>query len=157
MSEAITSPPRRKSFAITLVGALSLLLGVLSIVGSATMVSDGLGMTRIGTATSAPEIGTTSAPPPEMAGRVVAFGVARGLLSILLVIGAVGTLFLRPYGRACSLAYAIGWIIVGGLEPWALRYQFGWPVVVAALYPFLLMAMFNRRSWKAAFAGTGPA
>jgi hypothetical protein len=66
--------------------------------------------------------------------------------------GAVGTLLLRPFGRVCSLAYAIGWIALGGVEPWALGYAFGWPVVSSAFYAFLLLFAFSRPSWKAAFA-----
>jgi hypothetical protein len=29
---------------------------------------------------------------------------------------------------------------------------FGWPVVVSALYPFLLLAMYSRPAWRRAFA-----
>ena len=47
----------------------------------------------------------------------------------------------------------MGWIVLGGVEPLALGYRFGWPVVVSAIYPFLLLLSFNRPSWKAAFAG----
>lgn len=143
---------------MTLIGSLSLLVGVLSLVGSAFIISDGLGLTRIGSATSGPSVGTTSAPPPTAAAvgaRVVGFGAMRLVLSILLVVGAIGTFGVRPAGRRCSLAYAAGWIALGAIEPFALRYQFGWPVVVSALYAFLLVALFSRPAWKAAFASPG--
>ena len=145
----------RRTLLMTLIASLSLLVGVLSVLGSTAIISDGLGLTRIGSATSGPSLGTTSAPPPDAAAasaRVVVFGLVRLALSILLVVGAIGTLGLRPAGRLCSLAYAAGWIVVGGIEPFALRYRFGWEVVVSALYPFLLLALFSRPAWKAAFA-----
>ena len=144
-----------RTFAMTLIASLSLLVGVMGVVGSASMVTDGLGLTRIGSATGGPAVGTTSAPPPAAArasAPVVLFGAVRGVLSLLLVFGAVGTLGARPAGRRCSLLFAVGWIVLGGIEPLALGYRFGWPVVASALYPFLLLALFNRPSWRAAFA-----
>jgi len=142
---------------MTLVAALSLLVGVMGVVGSGSMVSDGLGLTRIGSATGGPSLGTTSAPPPAASAPVVVFGALRGVLAVLLVIGAVGTLGVRPSGRRFSLIFAAGWIVLGGIEPLALGYLFGWPVVVSALYPFLLLALFSRPAWKAAFAPARPA
>ena len=142
---------------MTLIASLSLLVGVMGVVGSGSMVSDGLGLTRIGSVTGAPSVGTTSAPPPAAARAstpVVLFGAVRGVLSVLLVVGAVGSLGVRPSGRRCSLLFAVGWIVLGGIEPLALGYRFGWPVVASALYPFLLLAVFNRPSWKARFAVT---
>ena len=139
------------------IAAASLLVGVMGVAGAVSMVSDGLGITRIGNVTGAPQVGTSSAPPAAGASApVVAFGVARGILAVLLVIGAVGTLGVRRSGRRCSLLFAAGWIVLGGIEPLALGYLFGWPVVVSAVYPFLLLLVFNSPSWKAAFAG-GPA
>jgi hypothetical protein len=140
---------------MTAIAALSLLFGVTSLVGSAGMVSDGLGITHIGSATSGPTVGSTSAPPPSEAStrvRITLFGAIRLVLSLLLVVGAVGTMGVSPSARRASLAYAVGWIVVGGIEPWALRYRFGWEVVASAAYPFLLLALFNRPAWKAAFA-----
>ncbi len=144
----------RRTLFITLIAALSMLVGVLSLLGSTAIISDGLGITHLGSATSGPTVGTTSAPPPDAAtasARVVLFGAVRLVLSILLVVGAVGTLGVRPAGRRYSLAYAVGWIVVGGIEPFVLRYRFGWEVVASALYPFLLLALFSRPAWKAAF------
>src|SRR5262245_49283795 len=129
---------QRKTMLMTLIAALSLLVGVLSVMGSAAIISDGLGFTHIGSASSGPTVGTTSAPPPDAAAtsvRVVTFGALRLVLSILLVVGAIGTLSMSPAGRRCSLAYAGGWIVLGGIEPFVLRYQFGWQVVMSALYP----------------------
>ena len=146
-----------RTLLMTLVAALSLLVGVLSLMGSTAIISDGLGLTHIGTATLGPPVGTTGSPPPEAATPhplVVTFGAVRVVLAILLVVGAIGTLGMRPAGRSCSLAYAVGWIVLGGIEPFALRYRFGWEVVVSALYPFLLLALFSRPSWRAAFART---
>ena len=140
---------------MTLIAALSLLVGVLSLIGSTAIISDGLGLTRIGSASSGPSVGTTTAPPPAAAtasARVVLFGAVRFVLSILLLVGAVGTLGVKPTGRTCSLAYAAGWIVAGGIEPFVLRYRFGWEVVASAAYPFLLLALFSRPAWKAAFA-----
>lgn len=144
-----------RSMVMTLIAALSLLIGVLGLIGSVGMISDGLGITRLGSATSGPTVGTTSAPPPSDAStraRVTLFGALRVALSLLLVVGAVGTMGVRPSGRRASLAYAVGWIVVGAIEPWALRYRFGWEVVASAAYPFLLLALFNSPAWKAAFA-----
>jgi len=141
---------------MTLIAALSLFVGVTGILGSAQVVSDGLGLTRFGTVSRAPAVGTTSAPPlaaPETDVAMASFGIVRVLLSLLLVLGAVGTLWVRPSGRRFSLAFAVGWIVLGILEPWALHYAFGWPVVVSALYPFLLLFVFNSPTWRAAFAG----
>ena len=142
---------------MTLVAALSLFAGVSGLIGSTAMISDGLGLTRIGTVTSAPTIGTTGAPPPATSvnGKVVVFGAIRGILSAVLLVGAVGTLWVRPSARRCSLAFAAGWIVLGAVEPFALGYAFGWPVVTSALYPFLLLALFNSPSWRMAFAPTG--
>jgi hypothetical protein len=143
---------------MTVIAALSLLVGVLGLVGSAGMVSDGLGITHLGSATSGPTVGSTSAPPPSEASarmRVTLFGAIRVVLSVLLVVGAVGTIGMRPSGRRASLAYAVGWIVAGGIEPWALRYRFGWEVVASAAYPFLLLALYNGPAWKAAFAPAG--
>ncbi len=144
-----------RSMGMTVIAALSLLVGVLGLVGSAGMVSDGLGITHLGSATSGPTVGTTSAPPPSEAStrlRVTLFGAIRVVLSVLLVVGAVGTIGVRPSGRRASLAYAVGWIVAGGIEPWALGYRFGWQVVASAAYPFLLLGLFNSPAWKAAFA-----
>jgi len=69
--------------------------------------------------------------------------------------GAIGTLWVRPAGRRWSLTFATGWILLGVIEPVALGYAFGWPVVVSALYPFLLLAVFSSPSWRAAFAAPG--
>ena len=146
-----------RSMGMTVVAALSLLIGVLGLIGSASMVSDGLGLTHLGSATSGPMVGSTSAPPPSaesMAALVTVFGGLRVALSVLLVVGAVGTLGVRPSGRKASLAYAVGWIVTGGIEPFALHYQFGWPVVASAAYPFLLLAVFSSPAWKAAFSHT---
>ena len=145
-----------RTLGMTLVAALSLFVGVSGLIGSSAVISDGLGLTRIGTVTGAPSVGTTSAPPPATVvnGAVVAFGVVRGILSVLLLVGAIGTLWVRPSGRRCSLAFALGWIALGAVEPFALGYAFGWPVVMSALYPFLLLALFNSPSWRAAFAAT---
>lgn len=139
---------------MTLVAALSLFVGVSGIVGSTAVISDGLGLTRIGTVSGAPSVGTTSAPPSAAVvnGPVVAFGAIRGIFSALLLLGAIGTLWVRPSGRRFSLAFAVGWIVLGVVEPFALGYAFGWPVVTSALYPFLLLALFNSPSWRAAFA-----
>jgi hypothetical protein len=145
----------QRTLAMTTVAAFSLLIGMLGLIGSASMVSDGLGITRIGSATSGPTVGTNVAPPPgeaSMRVRVAAFGVARGLLSLLLVVGAIGTFGVRPSGRRASLAYATGWIVIGAVEPWALRYRFGWEVVASAAYPFLLLLLFNGPRWRAAFS-----
>jgi hypothetical protein len=143
-----------RTLGMTLIAALSLFVGVSGLIGSAAVISDGLGLTRIGTVTGAPTIGTTSAPPPAGAvnGAVVLFGALRGILSVLLLVGAVGSLWVRPSGRRCSLAFAIGWIVLGVIEPFALGYVFGWPVVTSAVYPFLLLALFNSPSWRKAFA-----
>jgi hypothetical protein len=144
-----------RSISMTVIAALSLVMGVLGLIGSAGMVGDGLGITHVGSATSGPTVGNTVAPPPSDAStrvRVTLFGVIRGVLSLLLVVGAVGTLGVRPSGRQFSLGYAVGWIMAGGIEPWALRYRFGWEVVASAAYPFLLLAIFNRPAWKTAFA-----
>ena len=86
--------------------------------------------------------------------KLLDFGVAslKGSPQLTATGAAVGTLGVRPAGRRCSLAFAAGWIVLGGIEPLALHYRFGWPVVVSALYPFLLLAVFSRPSWKAAFA-----
>ena len=139
---------------MTTIAALSLFVAVSGLIGSTAVISDGLGLTRIGTVTGAPSVGTSAAPPPAAAvnAMVVTFGAARGVLSILLVVGAIGTLWVRPNGRRFSLLFAVGWILLGVVEPLALGYQFGWPVVTAALYPFLLLAVFNSPSWRAAFA-----
>ena len=84
------------------VAALSLLVAIMGVAGSATMVSDGLGITRIGSATGTPAVGSSSAPPPAGANLpVVLLGIARGVLSLLLAIGAIGTLGVRPAGRWC--------------------------------------------------------
>jgi hypothetical protein len=145
---------------MTTVAAFSLLIGVLGLIGSASMISDGLGITQIGSATSGPTVGSSAAPPPGDAStrlRVSLFGALRGALSLALVVGAVGTLGVQPYGRRASLAFAIGWIVIGGIEPWLLRYRFGWEVVASAAYPFLLLLLFTRPKWRAAFAPLGGA
>jgi hypothetical protein len=145
---------KARTLGMTVIAALSLFVGVSGVVGSTAVISDGLGLTRIGTVTGAPSVGTTSAPPPARAveWKVVVFGAIRGLLSAMLLAGAIGTLWVRPSGRRFSLAFAVGWIVLGAVEPFALGYAFGWPVVISALYPFLLLAMFNSPSWRAAFA-----
>lgn len=142
---------------MTVIAALSLFVGVSGLVGSTAVVSDGLGLTRVGTVSGAPTVGTTGAPPPASGvnGAVVASGAIRGVLSLLLVAGAIGTLWVRPSGRRFSLIFAVSWILLGAIEPFALGYAFGWPVVTSALYPFLLLAMFNSPSWRAAFATAG--
>ena len=143
-----------RTFGMTLIAAISLFVGVSGLIGSTAMISDGLGLTRIGAVTSAPTVGTTSAPPPtaSVKGAIVAFGAIRGILSALLLVGAVGMLWVRRSGRLYSLAFAVGWIVLGAVEPFALGYAFGWPVVTSALYPFLLLALFNSPSWRMAFA-----
>ena len=146
--------PAPRTLGMTLVAALSLFVGVSGLIGSTAVISDGMGLTRIGTVSGAPSVGTTSAPPPAAAvnGTVVAFGALRGILSALLLAGAIGTLWVRPSGRRFSLAFAAGWIVLGAVEPFALGYAFGWPVVTSALHPFLLLALFNSPSWRRAFA-----
>jgi hypothetical protein len=145
-----------RSFGMMAIAALSLFVGVAGLIGSGAVISDGLGLTRIGTVTGAPSVGTTAAPPPAGVNvAVVGFGVARLALSVVLLVGAIGTLWVRPSGRRWSLAFAVGWILLGGIEPFALGYRFGWPVVTSALYPFLLLALFNSPSWRAAFGKAG--
>ena len=147
-----------RSMVMTLIAALSLLIGVLGLIGSVGMIGDGLGLTHLGSATSGPTVGTTTAPPPSDLStrtRIILFGALRAALSLLLVVGAVGTMGVRPSGRRASIAYAVGWIVLGGIEPWALRYRFGWEVVASATYPFLLLVLFNSPAWKAAFAPAG--
>ena len=131
---------------LMVIGALSMLIGVVGLIGSAGMISDGLGLTPTGGG---------GAPPPALGtlkALVTLFGGLRVALSLVLAVGAVGTFGMRPSGRRASLAYAVGWIVVGGVEPFALRYRFGWPVVASAAYPFLLLMLFNGAAWKAAFA-----
>ena len=144
---------------MALIAALSLFVGISGIMGSAAVVSDGLGLTALGTVTGAPYVGTTASPPPaerQVEPIVVVFGAVRAALSALLIAGAIGTLWVRRSGRRFSLVFASGWIALGIVEPLALHYRFGWPVVVSALYPFLLLFAFNSPGWRAAFAG-GPA
>jgi hypothetical protein len=145
----------KRTVGMTLIAALSLFVGISGVLGSAAVVSDGLGLSRFSTVAGAPSVGTTSAPPSEHAvnAAVVAFGVVRALLSLLLIAGGIGTLWVRPSARRYSLVFAAGWIVLGVVEPLALHYMFGWPVVVSALYPFLLLFAFNSPSWRAAFAG----
>lgn len=145
-----------RTLGMTAIAALSLFVGVAGLIGSGAVISDGLGLTRIGTVTGAPSVGTTAAPPPAgLNAAVVGFGAARLVLSVLLLVGAIGTLWVRPSGRRYSIAFAVGWILLGAIEPFALGYRFGWPVVTSALYPFLLLALFNSPSWRAAFSA-GP-
>jgi len=143
-----------RTFAMTTIAALSLFVGVSGILGSAAVIGDGLGVTHVATVTRAPSVGTTTAPPPApgIDARMVLFGSLRAVLSLLLVAGGVGTLWVRPSGRRLSLAFAVGWILLGAVEPFALGYAFGWPVVTSALYPFLLLAVFNSPGWRAAFS-----
>ena len=144
-----------RSVGMTVIAALSLFVGVSALLGSAQVVSDGLGFSSFGTVARTPSVGTTQAPPPETHGvdaAMAAFGLMRVLLSLSLVSGAFATLWVKPSARRFSLAFAIGWILLGILEPLALHYAFGWPVLVSALYPFLLMFVFNSPSWRAAFA-----
>lgn len=145
-----------RSAGMTLIAALSLFVGVSGMIGSVAVISDGLGFTRLGTVTGAPYVGTTGAPPPaerQLDLTVTAFGTVRAALSLLLIVGAIATLWVRPSGRRCSLTFAVGWIALGMVEPLALHYRFGWPVVVSALYPFLLLFAYNSPGWRAAFAG----
>lgn len=145
---------------MVVIAALSLFVGVSSLMGSGAVISDGLGLSRVGTVTGAPYVGSTGTPPPTerlVNPKVVAFGAVRGILSGLLIAGAIGTLWVRRSARRCSLAYAVGWIVLGIVEPLALGYVFGWPVVISAIFPFLLLMVFNSPSWRAAFAGGPPA
>src|SRR5262245_12383130 len=79
----------KRTLGMTLVAALSLFVGISGVLGSAAVVSDGLGLSRFSTVAGAPSIGTTSAPPSGSAVNVavVAFGVVRVLLSLLLIAG----------------------------------------------------------------------
>jgi hypothetical protein len=145
---------------MVVIAALSLFVGVSSVIGSAQVISDGLGLTALGTVTGAPYVGTTGAPPPaerRVDPTVVAFGAVRAGLSLMLVMGAIGMLWVRPSARRFSLAFAVGWIVLGIVEPLVLHYAFGWPVVVSAIYPFLLLFAFNSPGWRASFARARPA
>jgi hypothetical protein len=149
-----------RTLVMAVIAALSLLIGVMGVMGSVSMVGDGLGLTHVGSATSGPTVGSTTAPPPSdtnMRARIVIFGVLRLALSMVLVVGSVGTMGVRPSGRRASLTYAAGWIVLGAIEPWALRYRFGWEVLASAAYPFLLLALFNSPSWRTAFASASMA
>jgi hypothetical protein len=141
-----------RTWTMTLIAALSLLVGVFGLIGSVAMISDGLGITFQGTG-FAPVGAGVPIPPGTEAGRLVAlFGVIRGILSIVLVVGGVGTFYMRPSGRDFSLGYAVGWIVAGGVEPLVLHYHFGWQVLASAGYAFGMLALFNLPSWKSAFA-----
>src|SRR5437867_1722302 len=101
----------QRSAGMTLIAALSLLVGVTGLLGSATMISDGLGFSKVGRATSDPTLGSSAALPPGAASlgrRAATFGAVRLVLSLVIVVGAVGTLGVRPSGRKASLAYAVG-------------------------------------------------
>jgi len=139
-----------RSWTMMVVGVVSLVVAVFGLTGSVIMVGDGLGIVfKDGGMTASPGV---NMPYGNEAGRVVAIcGAIRGILSMLLVFGAIGTIYVRPSGRDLSLCYAIGWIVMGGIEPLVLHYRFGWQVMASSGYAFGLLLVFNTPAWREAF------
>ena len=80
---------------MTAIAALSLFVGVSGVIGSAAVVTDGIGLTRVGSVTGAPTVGTTSAPPPGIDPKVVLIDGRR--LAELMIDFEVGVSTARTY------------------------------------------------------------
>lgn len=90
-------------------------------------------------------------------GRVVdvtagSLGLAGAFFAVMLAAGAIGTWLVKPFGRTLSLAAAGGILILNVLAVVLLGLPISF-LLVGAIYPVILLVVFNLPSWKAAFAG----
>lgn len=88
-------------------------------------------------------------------GRVVdvtagTLGLTGAFFAAILVVGAVGTWLVRPYGRTLSVTAAGGMVILNVLAVVLLSLPSSF-LVVGAAYPVILLILFNLPTWKLAF------
>ena len=127
---------------MTTVAVLNLILGAIATLGSAAKIAIDLGMA-----------GSPAAGPTPM---VLAFGLVRVVVSLLLIASGIGVLKMRPWGRTCGIAAGALWILVNLAEPLVLHKPMTGEFVWGSLYSAILLALFLRPGWTRAFAGGTP-
>jgi hypothetical protein len=135
----------RRTAGMTVIGALSILLGLFGLVNSWMMLRTGLGQA----APMASSLGISSGP------LVVCFAVARAIVSLILIVSGMGVLRVAASARPMSLSLAAIWILLNAIEPAALHYSY-LRVVFTTLYPIVLLIVFSLPGWKLAFAPGAP-
>ena len=135
----------KRTAGMTVVGALSILLGLFGLVNSWLMLRTGLGLTA---AADSP-LGISAGP------LVVCFAVARAIVSLVLIVSGMGVLRVAASARTMSLSLAAIWILLNAIEPAVLHYPY-LRVVFTTLYPVVLLIVFNLPGWKLAFTSGAP-
>lgn len=78
-------------------------------------------------------------------------GIASVLLSLVLVIGGMGTWLIKAYGRTFSLIAAVGELAVMVVAVVVLSMPLSY-LIVGAVYPVILFVVFNLPRWRAVFS-----
>lgn len=126
---------------MTVLAAFHLAIGALGVLGSTLSILAALGLLPVG---GAPLAGGRAA--------LVALASARLAISALLVAAGIGVLRLRPSARTLSVAAAVAWIAVNLADGLLFPHAFGLRLVWGTLYSVLVLVLFARPAWRAAFS-----
>ncbi len=125
-------------------GALGGLVGLLVVLGGGFMAGGGAMMGAEGS----DEAGMMGGGLAAMGGLVMLLGLGTLTINLLLLIGGIGVLKVAPWGRTLSIAYgALGVLIYGATLTGGVTLT----NVIALGYCLLLLWLFFRPTWKAAF------
>lgn len=135
----------RRTTGMTAIGALHLAGGIVGAAASVMMILESRGIVGAG--------GVAEGASPAL---LAAFGIARFVISTLLVVAGIGVFGLDPRARRLSLQYAMYWVVINFIEPPALGYDYRWSTWLAMVYPMIVVWAFTRPRWKDAFANVSP-
>jgi hypothetical protein len=141
--------PQRSS-GMTAVGVLNIIFGLLG--GAAAGLAFAGGAMLASGAISSDEV--QSSLTSGEAAIVTGLAGVLVLLFIVLFSAGIGVLRLAPSGRVLSLFYA--W---AALALVAVRAALNGPdldTITSSIYPIVLIVLFSRPRWKAAFSGRAP-
>lgn len=134
---------------MTAIGVLNIIFGALGTLVCTLMVL-GAGLLAAGGASMGGNEGTAAA---TAGGLMLLIGIGALACNLLLFISGIGVLKLAPWGRSLGIAYGILGIVIYG----ATLATGGLSLFNVAFlgYSVLLLALFFRPAWKAAFGAGG--
>lgn len=125
-------------------GALGGLVGLLVVLGGGFMAGGGATMMSDGTAEGDMMTGGLAA----MGGFVMLLGLGMLTINLLLLISGIGVLKVAPWGRTLSIAYGVLGVLIYGAS---LTGGISAPTIIALGYCLILLMLFFKPTWKAAF------
>ena len=127
-------------------GSLGALFAILIVLGGGMVAAMGSGMESA----IAAEVEGAAAGAAGMGGRMAIVGMIGFVACAALVFSGIGVLGLKPWGRKLSMIFGGAWAVLNiitlfsGFNPVSLGF---------AVYGGLLVWLFLKPDWKAAFSG----